>query len=84
MHLLASKAAAGVAVRILLGHPDAEAVGRRGDDEGIDGEMAAKARNTLVLHRALTASRGAQLRPHATVLYTSVYRGPGDRPPVHG
>ena len=74
MHLLAAKAAGGVDVRILLGDPDAEAVARRGDDEGIDGAMSAKTANALVLHQAVTAPAGAQLRRHATVLYTSLYR----------
>jgi transcriptional regulator with XRE-family HTH domain len=74
MQVVAGKAAAGVAVRVLLGDPEAAAVTRRGSDEGIDEAMAAKARNALVLHRSLTVSRGAVLRLHATVLYTSIYR----------
>jgi hypothetical protein len=87
MHLLGAKATDGVTVRILLADPNSPAVGRRGADEGIDDAMAAKARNALVLHRALTASRGAQVRRHGTVLYASIYCGDGDllaNPHLHG
>jgi transcriptional regulator with XRE-family HTH domain len=74
MQVLAGKAAAGVGVRVLLGDPDAATVTRRGADEGIDDAMAAKAHNALVLHRSLTVPHGTQVRLHATVLYTSLYR----------
>lgn len=74
MQVLADRASAGAVVRILLGDPQAPAVARRGDDEGIGEAMAAKAGNALVLHRSLTASRGAQVRLHATVLYASIFR----------
>jgi hypothetical protein len=74
MDLLATKAAEGVTVRILLGDPDCPAVDERGRSEGIDGAMAAKVRNALVLHRALLAPHGGQIRLHSTVLYNSVYR----------
>ena len=87
MQVLAAKAAAGVAVRILLGDPEAAAVSRRGSDEGIDDALAANAHNALVLHRALTASRGALVRQHATVLYASLYRADDEllaNPHVYG
>lgn len=74
MHLLAGRAAEGVVVRVLLGDPDCPAVDERGRSEGIDGAMAAKIRNALVLHRTLLAPHGAEIRLHRTVLYNSVYR----------
>jgi hypothetical protein len=73
IRLLGEKAKAGVAVRILLGDPDSPHVNQRGDEEGIDGAMAAKVRNAIVLYRPLVTS-GVQICLHPTVLYNSIYR----------
>lgn len=43
---LAEKAKAGAAIRILLGDPDSEMVRQRGEEEGIGGDLAARARIT--------------------------------------
>src|ERR1039458_282714 len=51
--VLAERARAGVRVRILFGDPDSPHVAERGADEGVDGMMAAKIHNVLVLSRAL-------------------------------
>jgi len=73
MGILARKAAAGVRVQILLGDPGSRQVADRGDDEGINGEMAALSDAALARHRELLEPRGAQVRLHQTVLYTSMY-----------
>ncbi|HEY6794242.1 MAG TPA: XRE family transcriptional regulator [Kineosporiaceae bacterium] len=72
--LLAEKAAAGVRIRVLLGDPDSEQVGLRGEDEGIDEAMAAKIRNVVVLYGPLRKLEGVEVRLHSTVLYNSIYR----------
>lgn len=72
--LLASKAQAGVRVRILLGDPGSRSVLQRGADEGIDDAMAAKIRNALTHYRTLDSLENAQIRLHETVLYASLYR----------
>ncbi|HEY6795887.1 MAG TPA: hypothetical protein VI248_14500 [Kineosporiaceae bacterium] len=73
MRIVATKAGGDVSVRILLGDPEAPAVLRRGQDEGIGEEMAAMARRALVRHRSLLQPHGAQIRLHGTVLYDSLY-----------
>lgn len=72
--MLAKKAKAGVAVRILLGDPDSTDVARRGAEEGIGDAMASKVRNVLVHYRGLADVPGAEVRLHATTLYNSLYR----------
>ena len=73
--VLAERARAGVQVRILLGDPDSPHVAERGADEGVDGMMAAKIHNVLVLSRALRGIEGTEFRFHRTILYNSIYRG---------
>jgi transcriptional regulator with XRE-family HTH domain len=73
--VLAERARAGVRVRILLGDPDSPHVAERGADEGVDGMMAAKINNVLVLSRALRGIDSTEFRSHRTILYNSIYRG---------
>ena len=73
--VLAERARAGIRVRILLGDPDSPHVAERGADEGVDGMMAAKIHNVLVLSRALRGIDGTEFRFHRTILYNSIYRG---------
>ena len=73
--VLAERARAGVRVRILLGDPDSPHVAERGADEGVDGMMAAKIHNVLVLSRALRGIKSTEFRFHRTILYNSIYRG---------
>jgi len=73
--VLAERARAGVRVRILLGDPDSPQVAERGADEGVDGMMAAKIHNVLVLSRALRGIDSTEFRFHRTILYNSIYRG---------
>jgi transcriptional regulator with XRE-family HTH domain len=72
--LFASRARAGVQVRLLLGDPDSRNVAERGEAEGIDEGMAAKVRNSIVLFGKLLAEPNVELRLHGTVLYNSIYR----------
>ena len=74
-HLIAGRARSGVAVRLLLGDPDSDAVRRRGEEEGIGEGMAQRCRLALrCLDPALSDPR-VELRLHETTLYNSIYRG---------
>ncbi|GAB3979191.1 DUF5919 domain-containing protein [Actinoallomurus acanthiterrae] len=73
LRILASKANAGVSVRILLGDPDCTHVAERGADEGVDDAMSAKIRNSLVLYEPLRETSCMEIRLHRTVLYASLY-----------
>ena len=74
-HLIASRARSGVAVRLLLGDPDSDAVRRRGEEEGIGEAMEQRCRLALrYLDPALNEPR-VELRLHETTLYNSIYRG---------
>ncbi|HEY0640529.1 MAG TPA: hypothetical protein VGD67_23110 [Pseudonocardiaceae bacterium] len=74
LRLLANKARSGTTVRIVIGEPDSPHVNQRGQDEGINGAMAAKIHNAILLYRPLLAA-GASIRLHSTVLYNSLYFG---------
>jgi transcriptional regulator with XRE-family HTH domain len=78
LRILAEKACAGVSVRILLGDPHSPHVAKRGADEGVDGAMAAKITNSIVLYEPLRNLNGIEIRLHGTVLYASLYRGDED------
>ena len=75
---LATRADAGVKIRLLLGHPDSPEVAARGADEGIGDAMAARIRNALALLRPLVTLPGVELRLHRTALYNSIYRADDD------
>jgi transcriptional regulator with XRE-family HTH domain len=78
VRVLSTKASQGVDVRILLGDPDSPVVADRGRDEGIGEAMSAKIQNAQVLLAPLVETGTVQLRQHATVLYTSIYRADDD------
>jgi transcriptional regulator with XRE-family HTH domain len=78
LRILAEKADAGVPVRILLGDPDSPHVAERGADEGVEGAMAAKIRNSIVLYQPLRDIERIEIRLHSTVLYASLYRADDD------
>ena len=61
-------------MRILIGDPNSEEVAQRGKDEGIDVDMAARCRNTIVLYQPLREIDGIEFRLHSTILYNSIYR----------
>lgn len=68
VRLLADKARAGVAVRILLANPDSSAVAERGAEEGIGGAVALRVHNAVALFRPLLETDGVETRQHETVL----------------
>ena len=74
VQLLASKADAGVRIRILLGDPESPEVAQRGEDEGIGDSVAARICNARALLRPLIALDGVEVRPHRTILYNSIFR----------
>jgi hypothetical protein len=61
--LLASKAEAGVRVRILLGDPDSPCVAERGHAEGIDDAVPAKVHSAIAMFRPLGAVENVEIRP---------------------
>lgn len=73
LQLLATKADAGVHIRILLGDPDSPEVAQRGQDEGVGDSVAIRIRNTLALIEPLVALDRVELRLHRTVLYNSIF-----------
>lgn len=73
LELLWRRAHTGVNVRILLGDPESEPMKQRGKDEQAGEAIPARARNALLLFRALLGVRGAEIRTHSTILYSSIY-----------
>lgn len=74
VQLLATKADAGIHIRILLGDPDSPEVAQRGKDEGIGNSPAARIRNVQALIKPFITHSGVELRLHQTVLYNSIFR----------
>ena len=74
LRTLRERASAGVRVRVALGDPDGGHIARRGTEEGINGVMAARVRNALILFRPLVNDAGVEMRVHDTVLYNSIFR----------
>jgi transcriptional regulator with XRE-family HTH domain len=70
----ASKARAGVTIRICLGDPDSQHVAERGAEEGIGDAMVAKIRNAIALYSPLLHMGNVEVRLHRTTLYNSLYR----------
>ncbi len=87
VRLLADKARAGVAVRILLANPDSPRVAERGTEEGIGAAVALRVHNAVALFRPLLETDGVETRQHETVLYNSIFRADDEmlvNPQVHG
>jgi hypothetical protein len=72
--LLTQKARSGTRVRLLLGDPDCEAVRRRGEEEGIGADLAARIRLSLAGVRPALSAPGVEVRLHDSTLYCSTYR----------
>lgn len=73
--LLRAKAAEGVAVRLLYGDPESEAVARRGREERIaDGLLARRIGVAIEDVRPAFNAPGIQVRLHRSTLYTSIFR----------
>ncbi len=71
---LVTKARAGVRVRLLFGDPQADAVQRRGDEEGIGELLAARCGITWRYFAGALTSPGVQARQHGCTLYASLFR----------
>ena len=87
VRLLADRARAGVAVRLLLADPNSPRIAERGAEEGIGPAVAARIHNAIALFRPLLETAGVQARQHATVLYNSIFRADDEmlvNPQVHG
>jgi len=70
--LLASRAEAGVRVRLLLGDPDGASLAARDGEYRIGGGVAGRVRAVLDYYRPLAGL--AEIRLHDTPLYNSIYR----------
>jgi transcriptional regulator with XRE-family HTH domain len=70
--LLASRAEAGVRIRLLLGDPDGVSLASRDGEYKIGGGVAGRVRAVLAHYRPV--SRAAEIRLHDTPLYNSIYR----------
>ncbi|MET7417539.1 XRE family transcriptional regulator [Dactylosporangium sp. NPDC005555] len=74
LRTLATKAKAGVPIRIALGDVNSRHVEARGIEEQIGDLMSARIRNALVLIKPLQRLPHMEVRLHDTVLYDSIYR----------
>ncbi|MEU0559887.1 XRE family transcriptional regulator [Dactylosporangium sp. NPDC006015] len=74
LRTFATKAKAGVPIRIALGDVNSQHVAARGAEEQIGDLMAARIRNALVLIKPLQRHPHVEVRLHDTVLYDSIYR----------
>ena len=87
VRLLADRARAGVAVRLLLADANSPRMAERGAEEGIGHAVAARVQNAIALFRPLLKTPGVEARQHETVLYNSIFRADDDmliNPQVHG
>jgi transcriptional regulator with XRE-family HTH domain len=72
--LLREKAAEGLAIRVLLGDPDCEAVARRGEEERVGEAMAARIHLSITYMQPAFDVPGLEVRLHETTLYNSIFR----------
>lgn len=71
---LITKATAGMRARIALGDPTSTAVELRGEEEGINGQMATRTQLSVDAFRRALGEAGVSVRTHETTLYNSLYR----------
>ncbi len=71
---LAAKAASGAQVRVCLGDPDSDAVLRRGDEEGIGANLAARCRLALAYAQPVADLAPGSVRCSDATLYASILR----------
>jgi hypothetical protein len=74
LDVFASKARAGVSVRIALGVLDSPHTAERGAEEGFSNCMPVKIRNALTLYSPLLGVGNIEIRLHRITLYNSLYR----------
>jgi hypothetical protein len=72
--LLVEKLAGGVEVRVCLGEPASDAVLRRGDEEGIGSNLAARCRIAIAYSQPLAEVRPSAVRCSDATLYASILR----------
>jgi transcriptional regulator with XRE-family HTH domain len=72
--MLASKAAAGVDVRVCLGNPDGESVRTRGGEEHIGDLLGARCRLAATYAQNALREAPSAIRLHDTTLYASILR----------
>lgn len=71
--LIRTKAAAGVAIRVLIGDSRCEAVRQRGREEGLP-TLGQRCQSTLEYLTEVAHLPGVTVRTHQTTLYASVYQ----------
>lgn len=72
--VIARRAAAGVAVRLLFGDPSSDAVRLRGSEEGIGQALAARCHLTWTYFAPLLELPGVDGRKHGATVYHSIFR----------
>jgi hypothetical protein len=68
------RAEEGLAIRVLLGDPDSDAVARRGAEEGVGDAMAARIHLSMTYMDPAFGVPGVEVRLHETTLYNSLFR----------
>src|SRR4051794_20741918 len=72
--MLEGKARDGVAIRLLLGDPESQAVARRGTEERVGEALAGRIRLSITYLEPVLGAPGIELRLHDTTLYNSIFR----------
>lgn len=72
--LLQRKAEEGLAIRLLLGDPESDAVARRGAEEQVGDALAARIRMSMTYMQPAFDVPGVEVRLHASTLYNSIFR----------
>lgn len=71
---LADRGREGLQARLAFGDPDSPVTARRGEEEGIGDDLAARIRLALRYMEPAAGAPGVEVRQHKTVLYNSIYR----------
>jgi transcriptional regulator with XRE-family HTH domain len=72
--LLRRRAGEGLAIRLLIGDPDSDAVARRGVEERVGDAMAARIQLSMSYMQPAFDAPGVEVRLHGTTLYNSIFR----------
>ena len=71
--LLQRKADEGLAIRLLLGDPESDAVARRGAEEQVGDALAARIRMSMTYMQPAFDVPGVEVRLHGSTLYNSIF-----------
>ena len=74
LHLLATKADAGVRIRILLSDPESPEATQRREGQGVCSSIVARIRSAQVLVEPLVARDSVELHLHRSIIYNSIFR----------